>query len=212
MISGEETIHIPPLPFSRREVQDVAKSLASLGADTLTGDAANESNIKQWPLRDYRIIHIACHGFLNVSSPFRSALALSASDESGDDGFLQMREIYGLNLNAELVVLSACQTAAGRLEQSEGTMGLTRPFFFAGARSVIASLWPINDQSTVTFMHDFYSHLVEGRPAVEALREAKTMMLKSRWAHPFYWASFLLQGDPSAAQIDKREVSRSFQR
>ena len=212
MVSVDETTDIPPLPFSRREVQDVAKSLAALGADMLTGAAANESNIKRWPLEDYRIIHIACHGFLNELSPYRSALALSAADETGEDGFLQMREIYGLNLNADLVVLSACQTAAGRLERSEGPMGLARPFFFAGARSVIASLWPINDKSTVIFMHDFYSYLVGGSPAVEALRGAKTKMLKSPWAHPFYWASFLYQGDPSALQIDARDLRGSSQR
>jgi CHAT domain-containing protein/tetratricopeptide (TPR) repeat protein len=205
MKSGEDTMDIPPLPYSKGEVQDIAKSLASLGVDTLTGDAANENTIRQWPLKDYRIIHFACHGFLNESSPFRSALALSAADGSMDDGLLQMREIYELNLNADLVVLSACQTAAGRLERSEGLMGLARPFFFAGARSVIASLWPINDKSTVTFMHDFYTHLVGGRPAVEALREAKTKMLKSPWAHPFYWASFLFQGDPAAVQIDEHD-------
>ena len=212
MISGEEVVEIPPLPFSRREIQGIAKSLASLGVDTLTGDAASETNIKQWPLRDYGIIHFACHGFLNELSPFRSALALSATEVSGDDGFLQMREIYGLTLNADLVVLSACQTAAGRLERSEGLMGLARPFFFAGARSVIASLWPINDESTVTFMHDFYTHLVGGHPAGEALRDAKIKMLKSPRAHPFYWASFLFQGDPSAVEIGENNVRRSSQR
>ena len=212
MISGEEMVEIPPLPFSRREIQDIAKSFASLGADTLSGNAATETNIKQWPLKDYRIIHFACHGFLNESSPFRSALAFSATEASGDDGFLQMREIYGLNLDADLVVLSACQTAAGRLERSEGLMGLARPFFFAGARSVIASLWPINDKSTVTFMHDFYTRLVGGHPAGEALRDAKIKMLKSPWAHPFYWASFLFQGDPSALEIDEHDVQSSSQR
>ncbi len=212
MISGEEVVKIPPLPFSKREIQSIAKSLASLGVDTLTGNAATETNIKQWPLRDYRIIHFACHGFLNESSPFRSALAFSATEAPGDDGFLQMREIYGLTLNADLVVLSACQTAAGRLERSEGLMGLARPFFFAGARSVIASLWPINDESTVKLMHDFYTHLVGGHPADEALRNAKIKMLDSPWAHPFYWASFLFQGDPSAVEIGENDVRGSSQR
>ncbi len=212
MILGGEEVVISPLPFSRREIQGIAKSLASLDVDTLTGNAATETNIKQWPLGDYRIIHFVCHGFLNESSPFRSALAFSATEASGDDGFLQMREIYGLTLNADLVVLSACQTAAGRLERSEGLMGLARPFFFAGARSVIASLWPINDESTVTFMRDFYTHLVGGHPAGEALRDAKIKMLNSPWAHPFYWASFLLQGDPSAVQIGENDLRGSSQR
>ena len=202
-----------PLLFSKEEIRDVARSFSPLGADTLTGTAANERNLKQWPLKDYRIIHFACHGFLDESSPFRSALALSTTNASGDDGFLQMREIYGLDLNADLVVLSACQTAAGRLERSEGPMGLSRPFFFAGARSVIASLWPINDRSTVTFMHDFYAGLLGGCPADEALRSAKSKMLKTHhWAHPFYWASFLLQGDPSAAGAHEGVAQRPYQR
>lgn len=187
------------LPFSKKEVLDIANSLAAFGTDVLTGDAATEGAVKQWPLNDYRIIHFACHGFLDEGSPLRSALVLSDADAAGDDGLLQMREIYGLNLGADLVVLSACQTAAGRLERSEGPMGLARPFFFAGARSVIASLWPVNDQSTVAFMHDFYRSLAAGHPAGEALHDAKKRMLKSPWAHPFYWASFMLQGDPSAA-------------
>lgn len=207
---GRKSI-LPPLPFSKREVQDIGRTLGAFGADILTGDAANEGAIKQWPLNDYRIIHFACHGFLNEPSPFRSALALSMADGPGDDGLLQMREIYGLDLDADLVVLSACQTAAGRLERSEGPMGLARPFFFAGARSVIASLWPINDKSTVSFMHDFYSYLIEGHPAGEALRDAKKKMLRSPWAHPFYWASFMLQGDPSAAGTDGRGVPGSPQ-
>ena len=204
MTSGDETVELPPLPFSKREVQDIAKTLAARGADILTGNVATEGAIKQWPLKDYRIIHFACHAFVDEPSPLRSALALSASAAPGDDGFLQMREIYGLNLSADLVVLSACQTGAGRLEHGEGLMGLARPFFFAGARSVIASLWPINDKSTVTFMHDFYSHLIEGQSAVEALCDAKRNMLKSPRAHPFYWASFMLQGDPSAVKLMNR--------
>ena len=77
-------------------------------------------------------------------------------------------------------------------------MGLARPFFFAGARSVVASLWQVHDQATVVFMHELYRNLIDGRSAGEALRDAKIMMLKSPWKHPFYWASFMLQGDSSA--------------
>ncbi len=112
-----------------------------------------------------------------------------------------MREIYGLSMNAELVVLSACQTGKGLLVGSEGLLGVARPFFFAGARSVIASLWTLNDQAAVVFMGEFYKGLIGGQTANEALRDAKKKMLGSKWAHPFFWAAFMLQGDPSAARM-----------
>ncbi|MCJ7443060.1 MAG: CHAT domain-containing protein, partial [Methanotrichaceae archaeon] len=120
-----------------------------------------------------------------------------------DDGYLQMREIYGLTLNADLVVLSACQTGNGILERAEGPMGLARPFFYAGARSVIASLWSINDKTTVFFMKEFYRNLVEGYAAGKALQLTKIRMLNSAWSHPFYWAGFILNGDPTVVSMSR---------
>jgi CHAT domain-containing protein len=166
-------------------------------SDVLTGESASETRLKTMALMDYRIIHFACHGSLDERFPFRSALILSSANTSEDDGLLQTREIYGLAMNAGMVVLSACQTAKGHLEKSEGPMALTRPFFFAGARSIIASLWPISDKATVFFMHEFYRNLILGRSKSESLRYAKIKMLDSSWGHPYYWASFMLQGDPS---------------
>jgi CHAT domain-containing protein len=195
----EEGIEWTPLAFSKKEILDIARLYSANSVDVLAGNAATEDNVKRWPLNDYRIIHFACHGFLDERYPYRSALALSVTDASEEDGLLQMREIYGLTMNAELVVLSACQTGKGPLERSEGPMGLARPFFFAGARSVIASLWPVNDKASVVFMREFYGRLKGGCPASEALRGAKRKMLSSRWRHPFYWAGYMLQGDPSAA-------------
>ncbi len=193
---------LPPLPFSRKEVLDIAKLFSAGAVDVLAGDAANEANIKRLSLKDYRIIHFACHGFLDERFPLRSALALSQTKASEDDGLLQMNEIYGLSMNAELVVLSACQTAKGLLVGSEGPLGVARPFFFAGARSVIASLWTLNDRASVVFMGQFYKALIAGQPTIEALRSAKTSMLGSKWAHPFYWAGFMLQGAPSFGGAD----------
>jgi CHAT domain-containing protein len=203
-IYQEEGVDLSPLPFSKKEVASIAKLFPRNDVDILVGNEANEEALKKLPLRDYRIIHFACHGFLNERYPFRSALVLSASGgPDGDDGFLQMREIYGLTMNAALVVLSACQTGKGLLERSEGPLGLARPFFFAGARAVISSLWPINDEATVNFMREFYKHLIGGYSAGEALRFAKERMLGSRWSHPFYWAGFVLQGDvPAAGKAD----------
>jgi CHAT domain-containing protein/Flp pilus assembly protein TadD len=187
--------HFTPLPHSQREVQDIAKLFSKEEVQILIGEAASEDTVKKLSLEDFRIIHFACHGFLDEARPFRSALVLSLRDGQENDGFLQMREIYGLRTRADLVVLSACQTAQGILENAEGPMGLARSFFFAGARSVMASLWPINDQATVFFMHEFYRNLLSGFAADEALRLAKMKMLRTSWRHPFYWASFLLSGD-----------------
>lgn len=199
-----------PLPFGRREVRGIARSFAAGTVDTLVGEDADESSLKVRPLSGYRIIHFACHGDLDEAFPLRSSLVLSATAGSDDDGLLQVREIYGLKLRAELVVLSACQTGRGRLERSEGPLALARPFFFAGARAVIASLWSINDRSTSLFMDELYREISAGRSAAESLRAAKIRMLKSRWDHPFYWAGFILQGDPSAAGSRTSSVRRSI--
>jgi len=196
-IRGRSEMQVPSLPFSKKEVLDIAKQFPARMSDVLTGESASETRLKTTALMDYRIIHFACHGTLDERFPSRSALILSSANTSEDDGLLQTREIYGLAMNAGMVVLSACQTAKGHLEKSEGPMALTRPFFFAGARSIIASLWPISDKATVFFMHEFYRNLILGRSKSESLRYAKIKMLDSSWGHPYYWASFMLQGDPS---------------
>jgi CHAT domain-containing protein len=178
--------------------------------DVLVGAAADESAIKKLPLKEYRIIHFACHGILDQRYPFRSALILSSTDKALDDGYLQTREIYGLAMNADLVVLSACQSSRGVLEGSEGPMTLARPFFFAGARSVIGSLWPINDKATVVLMNVFYRSLIGGSSTGEALRRAKNQMLATRWAHPYFWAGFMLEGNPSAVGMPSRPSKLSL--
>jgi CHAT domain-containing protein len=180
---------------------DIAKVFPSALVDTLLGKDASEANIKAWPLEDYRILHFACHGFLNERYPFRSSLILSRSARAEEDGFLEMREIYGLSMNAALVVLSACQSGKGLLERSEGVMDLARPFFYAGARSVLASLWPVDDEATRALMSDFYHALAAGTPVEIALSGAKQRMLRSSWSHPFYWAGFLLQGVSPFSQL-----------
>jgi CHAT domain-containing protein len=200
MPRGPDGRKLAPLPFSLKELQAIARCYPAHDVDLLSGKDTREDIIKTSPLENYRIIHFACHGFLDEKVPLRSALALAAAEGVGEDGFLQMREIYGLRLSADLIVLSACQTAAGRLETSEGLLGLARPFFFAGARAVVASLWSIGDRATVPFMREFYKRISAGRPAAEALREAKLSMIGSRWSHPFYWAGFLLEGDPTAPE------------
>ena len=208
--SPVEEFELSALPFSEREVAAIARLYPHGRVDLLMGAAADESAIKRLPLKDYRIIHFACHGVLNQRYPFRSALILSSTDKDVDDGFLQTREIYGLAINADLVVLSACESSRGVLEESEGPMALARPFFFAGARSVIGSLWPISDKATVVLMNAFYKSLIGGSSAGEALRYAKIQMLTTRWAHPYYWAGFMLEGNPSAIGTSSRPSKLSL--
>jgi CHAT domain-containing protein len=150
-------------------------------------------------LDDFRILHFATHGLLNSSHPELSGLVLSLVDEHGapQNGFLRLQDIYNLRLAADLVVLSACSTALGSEVRGEGLVGLTRGFVYAGARSVLASLWKIDDEASAEFMKIFYRKiLAEGlRPAV-ALRTAQTELQKEkRWQAPYHWAAFVLQGE-----------------
>jgi CHAT domain-containing protein len=192
----DEGYKLMPLPFSKEEVLEIGELFPKNEKSILIGKDASEEAFKSQPLGIYRLIHFACHGILDEKYPFRSALALSLSNQQGDDGFLQMKEIYNLEINADLVVLSACQTGKGALERTEGPIGLTRSFFHAGARSVISSLWPISDKATVFFMKEFYRFLLKGYSGAKALQLTKIRMLRSAWFRPFYWASFILSGDP----------------
>jgi len=187
-----------PLPYAEREILKISSYFSEDKKDIYLKDEAREEIFKRAPLRDYQIIHFACHGFLAEEFPFRSALVLSLDDDPREDGFLQVRELYNLRLKADLVVLSACQTGKGKLERGEGILGLPRVFFYAGARSVMLTLWRINDESTAKFMSLFYRYLSEGYDKAEALHLAKLDMISSKFSHPFYWAAFILNGDSSS--------------
>jgi CHAT domain-containing protein/tetratricopeptide (TPR) repeat protein len=183
------------LPFAGEEVQEIARyfrrSVIRVGRD------ASEDFVKHAPLENYRILHFATHGLLDEQNPNASCLVLARAEDGPEDGFLQVREIYNLRLDADLVVLSACNTGRGRLVNGEGVVGLHRAFFYAGARSVLASLWSVNDRASSDLMSLFYYHLQKGQGKAEAMRAAKLKFLKSAsHAHPYYWAGFILQGEP----------------
>jgi CHAT domain-containing protein len=150
-------------------------------------------------LGDYRIVHFATHGLLNSRHPELSGLVLSLVDAHGnpEDGFLQAHEIYNLKLNADLVVLSACQTALGSEIRGEGQVGLARAFLNAGARSVVASLWRVPDAATAELMKRFYTGmLVEKLTPAEAFTRAQEAVKRvPRWSAPYYWAGFTFQGE-----------------
>ncbi len=187
------------LLFSRQEAEAITGSLRPperLKALDFTADRRLALSGK---LGEYRILHFATHGLLNNKIPTLSGLVFSLVDEQGRplNGFLRLHEIYNLKLNADLVVLSGCQTALGREVTGEGLIGLTRGFMHAGAPRVVASLWNVNDQATANLMKLFYERMLKDglRPAA-ALRAAQTAMWKTDPnAVPYRWGAFILQGD-----------------
>lgn len=196
--------NFPRLEYSGIEVQKISAFIKAGKKDIRVRDRASEQELKKLPLREYKLVHFAAHGVIDDEKPARSAIVLSLTGDSKEDGFVQMREIYSLRMNADLVSLSACQTGRGQYIQGEGIESLNRAFFYAGASSVLTSLWSINDQASARLMERFYFHLKNHSTLVAALRTAKFEMIHSRvLAHPYYWAAFLLTGDASRTPFDK---------
>lgn len=193
--AAESGFTFPPLPGVLKEIRGISSSTKRGRFAIRINDEADEGFLKQSPLSSYCIIHFACHGLIDETNPLRSSLILTRKRESREDGHLQVREISDLRLKADLVVLSACQTGRGKLSRGEGVMGLVKAFFYAGAKSVLSTLWNVNDETTAVFMRNFYSHLTRGMAKNEALKRAKLEMIKSGFSHPYYWAPFVLSGD-----------------
>jgi CHAT domain-containing protein len=187
------------LPYSRKEAEAIALLIPKAKLLKATGFDANRATATSGELSRYRIIHFATHGLLNSEYPDLSGLVLSLVDRNGaaQDGFLRMQEIYNLKLPADVIVLSACQTAIGKEIRGEGLIGLTRGFMYAGAERVVASLWQVDDLATAELMKRFYRGMLKDgmRPAA-ALRAAQLEMMKQKpWASPFFWAAFTMQGE-----------------
>jgi CHAT domain-containing protein len=163
------------------------------------GFAASRAAVLGADLRDFRYVHFATHGLVDARYPGLSALVLSQFDEQGrpQDGFLRLSDIYNLKLDADLVVLSACNTALGREVRGEGLIGLTQGFMSAGARSLVASLWQVPDSATAELMRQFYTYLLnDGLRPADALRKAQLWSASQRrWSDPYYWGGFVLMGD-----------------
>jgi CHAT domain-containing protein len=150
-------------------------------------------------LSQYQIVHFATHGLLDSVNPELSGVVFSLFNQQGknQDGFLRLHDIFNLNLPAELVVLSACETGLGKETKGEGLVGMTRGFMYAGARRVVVSLWSVNDASTSELMTRFYQPILKGgKNPIIALREAQLEMWKSgKWQSLYYWGAFTIQGD-----------------
>jgi CHAT domain-containing protein len=183
---------LPPLEFAEREIETAASCFPKDKVRLLSGESATESDFLELPLDQFRIIHFATHGLYDDQNWLRSCLLLEQDSRGEHDGFLQPFDIYQLDLNAELVVLSACDLGLGRLEKGEGLFGMALAFFYAGARSFLCSLWSVDDQDSVLFMKTFYDRLHAGWTPGRALRQAKLEMMGPRGRAPYFWAGFVL--------------------
>ena len=192
-------MHLQDLPQTREEIEEIGKTVGP-GAVILLGKDATETAFKKEPLDQFRVLHLAVHGFADTQYPERSALILGTDPKSGDDGLLQVREIIRLRLNAELTTLSACDTGVGKLQGQEGVSSLVEAFLVAGSKSVVASLWSADDTFASALMNRFYLRLGQGQDTGSALRDAKLDLLAKygEQVSPFYWAAFVAVGETSA--------------
>ncbi len=196
----EAWAHFPRLPHTGAEVLAAAGFVREDQRRIYLRTEASEAHFKK-TLRSgpARVVHIATHGILNERRPALSGLLFSvpsANAGGADDGILYLHEILNLSIDSELVVLSACDTGRGRLVRGEGVQGLSRAFMYAGARSVIMSLWQVSDEATAVLMKAFYGeYLGKQKSKTESLSQAKRVLLGNpRYAAPYFWASFVLNG------------------
>jgi CHAT domain-containing protein len=189
------------LPFARVEAEELI-ALVEEPSQALVarGLQATREAVLATDLASYRLVHFATHGWLNDRHPSLSGVVLSLVDASGRDvdGFLRIHEIDRLELAADLVVLSACQTALGEEVPGEGIVGMAHAFFRAGARGLVASHWSVDDEATAHLMIHFYRGMLgpEALPPAAALRAAQRAVRREEtWREPYYWAAFTLQGD-----------------
>jgi CHAT domain-containing protein/Tfp pilus assembly protein PilF len=198
-LADDSGLIIRRLKFTRQEADQIlaeaprAKNLKAIDFK------ANRATATGGELSKYRYVHFATHGYIDSEHPDLSAIVLSLVDAEGkpQDGFLHTNEIYNLNLPAELVVLSACETGLGKEIKGEGLVGLTQGFMYAGARRVVVSLWNVNDKATAELMARFYRGMLrENKTPAAALRTAQMEMSRQKqWQSPYYWAAFVLEGE-----------------
>ncbi len=182
------------LPFARQSVSHVSEIW---DGDAFLGNEATEASFKA-AAQDYDILHLAMHGWVAPDQPMQSGLLFGTATDSLEDNLLTISELYGMSLDAHLVVLGACNTASGTVKQGEGILSLARAFAYAGSPSMIGSLWSVPDAATGEIMQAFFGNLKAGMAKDEALREAKLSYLTKHpnsQANPFFWAGFIPIGE-----------------
>ena len=197
-----------PLPGAEKEVKDIA---AIFEAEPFLKSMATKSQFEAVAAQ-YQILHLAMHAFIEENAPQFSKLLFTQNTGGEGDGQLSAHELYNYDLQADLVVLSACNTGLGKMKRGEGLMSLSHAFALAGVPATVMSLWKIPDQTTPALMVRFYQNLKDGLPKNEALRKAKLDYLQAakldQLAHPYYWAGFMLMGDPKP--LSKSGIPMSF--
>jgi CHAT domain-containing protein len=186
--------------ISAGEEADAILAVAPRGAAMVAkGFDATSETVMSLDFRTSQILHFATHSFLDKENPESSGIVLTMVDRNGAarNGVMPLHDIYNLDLSAQLTVLSACQTALGKDVKGEGLVGLTHSFISAGSKSVVASLWKVDDRATAALMTEFYRAMLhDGMPTAAALRAAKLKMMQDkRVSAPYYWAGFVLQGE-----------------
>jgi CHAT domain-containing protein len=181
-----------PLGFAEKEGEAISQLFST--REVYTKDKATETMAKS-KSSSFSVIHFASHGLFNEKQPLYSGLLLTRDKEN--DGFLQVHEIFSLDLkNANLVTLSACDTALAKIQGGDDLVGLSRGFIYAGTPSLLATLWEVDDQSTALLMETFYKNWLKGMGKPEALRQAQLALKEMpQYSHPYYWAGFVMIGD-----------------
>lgn len=188
------------LPASDEEARSISAIVGASRTKVLSGFAANRDGVLKGEVENFKVVHFATHGLINEKRPELSGILLSVFDREGnelDGGFVRMQDIFGLRLNSDLVVLSACNTGIGKEVKGEGVMSINSAFLQAGARSVVSSFWKVDDVATKELMTEFYRGLADnGLSPTAALRQAQIRTFNDpRYRSPFYWAAFAASGD-----------------
>jgi len=201
---------IQPLFYAKHELANL-RDVAGVETLLATGFDASREKLQHTDLTKYSILHFATHGVLDPKRPEHSGLFLSTIKRDGQSqkGFVGLSDIYNLHAPVDLVVLSACRTGLGKDVRGEGLVGITRGFMYAGASSVVASLWKVDDEATAELMKQFYINLLRGgmTPASALAAAQNSIRQQDRWRSPYYWAAFTIQGDSQSAIKPTRAAS-----
>ncbi len=187
---GNPDLGNPKFDLAYAQDEAIAITKGRPNSRALLRKDANETAFRQYG-GEFRYLHFATHGEFNADAPLKSALLLSRDAQS--DGMLTVDKLYSLRLDADLVTLSACETGLGKIANGDDVVGLTRGFLYAGASTIVASLWQVDDKATSYLMTRFYDNLGQTDKR-EALRQAQ-LDTRKKYAHPYYWAAFQLTGD-----------------